>query len=115
MNFENPLYSTLILAGSLFIIFALILYIFPPKKINFLYGYRTSSSMKSQERWDFAQKKGAITMLQSGLGLFIVSFLGTCFAFSEKTNTFLSFVILMLAVLVLFIRTERAIKKKFDE
>lgn len=28
----------------------------PPKKINGIYGYRTSRSRKNQEAWDFAQR-----------------------------------------------------------
>ena len=28
----------------------------PPKKINGIYGYRTSRSMKNQDTWDFAQR-----------------------------------------------------------
>ena len=32
---------------------------YPPKKINGLYGYRTTRSRKSQEAWDFAQRYSA--------------------------------------------------------
>lgn len=113
MNFETSLFLTLILSGIIFIIVALVLYAFPPKKINFLYGYRTSSSMKSQERWDYAQKKGAVTLLQSGIGLLIVSFISLFLSFSEKTGNSIAIAVIIAAAVVLFIRTERAIKKKF--
>ena len=44
------------LTGLIFFFAAIIMYYYPPKEINSLYGYRTSSSMKSEERWDFAQR-----------------------------------------------------------
>jgi uncharacterized membrane protein len=53
--FENPLVNITFLCGLLFIIAGYILLKFPPKNINSLYGYRTSSSMENQEKWDFAQ------------------------------------------------------------
>ena len=38
---------------------AVAFWIWPPKKINMTYGYRTTRSMKSQSAWDFAQKYSA--------------------------------------------------------
>ena len=49
----------LTLGGLIFLIAGYIQHRFPPKKINHLYGYRTSASMKSQESWDFAQEYSA--------------------------------------------------------
>jgi uncharacterized membrane protein len=115
MNFENSFFTSLILVGLLFSFIAMILYIFPPKKINFLYGYRTSGSMKSQERWNFAQQYSAIAMLQSGLGLIAVSTLGLFAVFPESITPFIEFALVILSVIVLFIRTERALKKRFVE
>ena len=45
---------------------AVAFWIWPPKKINMTYGYRTTRSMKSQSAWDFAQKYSAKWM--NGLG-----------------------------------------------
>jgi uncharacterized membrane protein len=50
----------------------LILYFFPPKKINSIYGYRTPRSMKNQSNWDFAQKLGGKFMLIFGFIIFLV-------------------------------------------
>lgn len=44
-----------------------VLRLFPPRKINGLYGYRTKRSMQSQKKWDFAQKYSA------GLGLYLMA------------------------------------------
>lgn len=54
---ENSIeYSVGILIPLLLLILCWYTYKFPPKKINGVYGYRTSSSMKSQQNWDYAQK-----------------------------------------------------------
>ncbi len=44
-----------------------ILRLFPPRKINRLYGYRTKRSMQNQKKWDFAQKYSA------DLGLYLMA------------------------------------------
>lgn len=41
----------------------LILKIFPPKKINALYGYRTRRAASSQAAWDYAQRLCANVLL----------------------------------------------------
>src|SRR5688572_16208810 len=40
----------------LWMLMGLIFYFRPPKKINGLYGYRTTRSMKNPENWHFANK-----------------------------------------------------------
>src|SRR6056297_3542787 len=76
MNFENPLFMIPLLCGAVFVFAGLILHRFPPKKINGLYGYRTPASMKSQERWDFAQQFSARQLIYLGLALMAASCLG---------------------------------------
>ena len=49
----------LLLVGIVFILAGSIMYVFPPKKINSFYGYRTASSMQSQQKWNFAQTYSA--------------------------------------------------------
>ena len=73
MNWEHGFVLTAGLCGLVFCVVALILYKFPPKKINHLYGYRTAKSMSSQERWDFAQKYSALRMLESGIVLLVLA------------------------------------------
>ncbi len=88
----------------------------PPKKINWLYGYRTKSSMSNQERWDFAQQKGATNMMKSSL-LFLVSLcLGL---FVEKSLVGWSIAILLITtllwVVLVFLYTERQIERQFGK
>lgn len=48
--FNLIFYSNILLFVGLSILFK----IYPPKKINSFYGYRTTKSMSSQELWDKA-------------------------------------------------------------
>ena len=52
-------------------------WIWPPKKINMTYGYRTTRSMKSQSAWDFAQKYSAKWMTVLG-GISLALAAGAC-------------------------------------
>ena len=60
--------STLILT-----VVGVVFWIYPPKKINEFYGYRTTRSRKSQEAWDFAQRYSAKLMTIFGLAALIVA------------------------------------------
>lgn len=60
----------LLLFGGTFAFAGFIQRRFPPKKINYLYGYRITTSMRSQEAWDFAQAYSARQIIRLGLGLF---------------------------------------------
>ena len=44
----------------------IVFWMYPPKKINEFYGYRTTRSRKSQEAWDFAQRYSAKLMTVLG-------------------------------------------------
>ncbi len=55
MTSQGPLFLIPVLTGIIFIIADFIQLRFPPKKINNLYEYRTTRSMKIQEVWDLAQ------------------------------------------------------------
>lgn len=101
------------LVGVIFMIVATIMYFFPPKKINYLYGYRTESSMKSQERWDFAQRYSSIKMIQVGAALFLVSLIGMAFPVSEGENIAIGLILMIPACIVMFWTTEKALKKNF--
>lgn len=71
---EYSLHFPLALVGVIFILVGIIMLLFPPKKINFLYGYRTNLSMKTQENWDYSQKYSAKLIMVLG-GFLILLFL----------------------------------------
>ncbi len=56
-------------------IVALLFYLFKPKKINSLYGYRTKKSMKDKESWDFSQKYSSKIFLSFSILLLILQLL----------------------------------------
>ena len=72
--FFNDTIGMVLLCGAIFIIAAAVLYLFPPKKRNFIYGYRTAASLRSQERWDFAQRYGAKQLAIGGALMIFISF-----------------------------------------
>ena len=118
MYWDNGFTLTTGLCGLVFVSTALILYRFPPKKINYFYGYRTAKSMKSQECWDFAQKFSALRMLEAGIFLIILAGISAftgIFNTSGKAVVFAGLGLIVLAVVYLFVRTQKAIDKKFKD
>ena len=101
------------LVGIIFIITGLLMRKFPPKKINALYGYRTSSSMKSQQVWDFSQKYSADKMVLGGLFLFAVSFLRSFIDTSQEVPIIIGLILMIMVCIYMFFTTEKAIKKNF--
>ncbi len=71
MNITNFLIGPQLI-GIIFFIIGVITQRFPPKHINSLYGYRTSSSMKNQQTWDEANRFSARWMTGCGIVLFII-------------------------------------------
>ena len=111
--FDNTLFLVPSTTGIVFILAGYIMVKFPPKKINPLYGDRTTRSMKNQERWDFSQKYSAIEMIKLGAILALCSLIGLVYTPGVNTGMFISLGLLLTMVLLLFIRVERAIKHKF--
>lgn len=110
---ENTLFISF-LVGFIFLITALITLKFPPKKINYLYGYRTTASMKNQEVWDFAQHYSGIKMIQAGIFLMLISFVKVFLKLNEDfLQVVFGIVFIIAAVIYLFISTEKAIRKNF--
>lgn len=99
--------------GIVFIGAAVIMLLFPPRKINDFYGYRTTNSKKSQERWDFAQRFSSWRMIESGVVLTLVSIVIEYGQISKEIGVFIGIALLVASCLYMFLRTESAIKKKF--
>lgn len=114
-NFITNIFQVSLLCGICFLAAAALMYIFPPKKINFLYGYRTVASMKSQERWEFAQRYSTIQMVKVSVFMIVVSFTGYFFPDSVTVRLIGSFIITIAGVVYMFITTERELKRRFKE
>ena len=100
----------LFLVGLAFSIAAFITMKFPPKKINGIYGYRTSRSMKSQENWDTAQRYSSRLMLKQGLVMLAIAGLLNVLPLPEEVAAIISVTLLILSVIVLFVQTEKKLK-----
>jgi uncharacterized membrane protein len=101
--------------GLIFLIIGVFFYFFPPKKINYIYGYRTNTSMENQEKWDFSQKYSAVKMIQGGLIFLVVSSFGLLFPLSSDQRIIIGIVALLINLVGLFYFTEKALKKQFPK
>lgn len=66
MEVFESIYFVPLLTGPIIVLAGWFLMTYPPKSINSLYGYRTKSSMRTQERWDFAQTYSGFWMMVWG-------------------------------------------------
>ena len=115
MTTDSSFFFLLILVGSVFTVAGVITLFFPPKKINYLYGYRTKRSMKSLEHWKFAQKYATVIMIKLGIFMMLLSFAGLLYSFSEKIDFYIAMGVFILIIIYLVIKTENAIKTNFPE
>lgn len=113
--FNNPFTNITSMIGLTFVIVGYIMYLFPPKKINSFYGYRTIRSMKNQESWVFAQRYSAKEMMKLGAVLILIASISIVFNFEPYTGKSIALGIVILAIILLFLRVERAIKTKFPK
>lgn len=88
---------------------------FPPKKINPIYGYRTTNSMKSQERWDFAQKYSTKELIKAGVALILLAVLFTFIEIDELTGVLISLGLMLIIIMRMFLKVENALKQKFKD
>ena len=86
-----------------------------PKKINNIYGYRTKQSMKSQERWDFAQLYSTRLMIRSSILMCLVSLFFQYSDFGHGWDITLSSMVLLLLIFAPIYFTERALRQNFRD
>ena len=92
----------------------------PPEKINKLYGYRTSMSMKNRETWAFAHEHCGRLWLVMGIVLLPVSLLPLVLGFGLPVDRVgligLAVCCVQLVFLIMpVVFTEIALKKTFDK
>lgn len=88
----------------------------PPQTINWMYGYRSSMSMKNQETWKFAHIHNAMIWRWCGIVWLVVS-VALMFIFKNDYETISTWINLVgLAIIILsLIPTEIALRKRFDK
>lgn len=110
---DNPLFLLPVSCGIIFVVTGIILFKFPPKNINALYGYRTRRSMENEEQWKFSQRFSAIELIKLGSLLTLIGVLGFVYYPPEIIGVCIGSSLLILLVIILIIRVENAIKKEF--
>ena len=115
MEFSSPIFIICISTGIIFILTGFLTQRFPPKQINNIYGYRTKSSKKSKERWDFAQAYSSTLMIKLGIVLCFISALGLVVYFEEIVSVLMALIFILLIAITLVWRTENALKNKFGD
>lgn len=85
----------------------------PPKKINKIYGYRTSRSMKSQEAWDYANKYSAFLICL--IGIFTCAVQAVAYLMSDQVTAIIAGgAVMTVSLILMMIYVEVQLKEKFD-
>ena len=113
-SFILDTFNISLLVGVVFLVAAAIMLKFPPKKINHLYGYRTSKSMKSQSAWDFAQRFSSINMIKFSVGMIVFGIVDVLFITDKAISLNVGMVLTLTTVIYIFYTTEKQLKNKFN-
>ena len=92
----------------------------PPKDINHFAGYRTATSMKNQDTWDFAQAYSGKMMCRLGWISILVAVIPMLFVIgaSEDVISIVGLIlcgVLLIPLLLVVPLTEKALQKTFDK
>ncbi|WP_236974069.1 SdpI family protein [Membranihabitans maritimus] len=115
MNFSQPFFTILIICGTVFLILGWILRNKPPKSINYYFGYRTSSAMKSKDRWDFAQSYSGKLLTNSGGALVVFAIISLFFEIPETAGNIIGTVLTVLVIFIIIFKVERALRNNFNQ
>lgn len=108
---------TLILGvtGLIFYVAGYIQFKYPPKKINFLYGYRTTTSIRSQEIWDFSQTLSAKKIQQLGVYLFFGGILAYFINIDHFFAMWIGISLVTGSPVLLIFQLEKELKRRFPK
>ena len=113
VNLASPFFLVPVTVGIALVLVGLVLRFYPPGEINYLYGYRTNRSMKSQEAWEFAQGYAGRVSIFSGLALSLFSVPGMLLKINEGIGFIIAILLVFVSLGNIFIRTERKLRQKF--
>ena len=99
--------------------FGLYFYLMGPKKINFIFGYRSPMSMKNLDTWKFGNAYAGRCMWSTGAVLLVGSLIALFAIMSSSEDVIRTVGIIIIiahAVMILgsVISTEIALRKRFD-
>ncbi|ODS81953.1 MAG: hypothetical protein ABS46_10070 [Cytophagaceae bacterium SCN 52-12] len=110
---NNALYVTNILLSASLVLMAFIFKKYVPKKRNFIYGYRTRRSMKSEDAWLLANRYSSDLMFKQSIGIGVIH-LAVLLLWNGVYALWVLSGLWVVMPFVLLFRTERLLKKKFD-
>ena len=91
-----------------------------PKKINYIFGYRTDMSMKNRDTWEFAHKYIGKLWFRFGLLLILITVIPMLFVIGNSENVvatvglIVSFVNTVTLIVPIFF-TENVLNRTFDK
>ena len=99
--------------GPVILGIAIFFRIHPPAEINHSYGYRTATSMRSQEAWDEAQRYSANVMIIAGVAIVLYQVISSV-TMRPGLSLATSAIVLLLALFAVLPITEAHLKSTFD-
>jgi hypothetical protein len=111
----NPLTLILGVTGLIFYVAGYIQFKYPPKKINFLYGYRTTTSIRSQEIWDFSQTLSAKKIHHLGIYLFFGGILAYLINIDQFFAMWIGISLVTGSPVLLIFQVEKELKRRFPK
>jgi uncharacterized membrane protein len=107
------LFSAALVPSLLLMVLAMFYRAYPPKSINFFYGYRTRKSMRNQQTWDFANRIAAKMLFYVGASTLMVA---TATYFVDPLWAFgVSIFFLLVAMFAGIFWCERQLALNFDK
>lgn len=119
MWFWIIIFCSFLFIPLLMIILGKIMFLNPPKKINYIFGYRTYLSMKNKDTWVFAHKTCGKLWWKIGWIMFFVS-AASCFPFINSDRKTIGIFVSVLCIIQCFVLigsifpVERALKRNFN-
>jgi uncharacterized membrane protein len=104
---------THLLLGPVILGVAIFFRVYPPAEINHTYGYRTATSMRSQEVWDEAQRYSANAMVIAGAMVIICQIL-SAITMKPALSLGTSVALLLLSIIAVLPITEAHLNNTFD-
>jgi uncharacterized membrane protein len=113
-NYSSPLSILCMVIIALMLALPVIFNIFPPKKINAFYGYRTPFSMKNQDTWTEANTYFNKLYLKLAIGITIISAI-LFFLFKPLTLLMILSIFPILPILISAFATSKHLESIFNE
>ena len=111
----NPLTLILGVTGLIFYVVGYIQFKYPPKKINHFYGYRTRTSMQSQEVWNYAQTFSAKKIQHLGVYSFFGGILAYFVNIDQLYGMWIGISLVTVLPILLISKIEKELKRRFPK